>query len=1071
MNSIDLNVLRNFQSPEPKSFWSFKSFAYLLSNISTFGIVDAVDATLNLSRIKEIKLKQQNLIKQASDLNQKCGKLEERLGDLENEFEHLNQANQWRKPDLDRRLTRLSSDRDQLAKTSIKARIQNNDPDLTEVVLTIIVYVGHLLANIFTVGLYGAYQRCVLKSRIKELKAQNQHIKAHLRQEIDRWQNNKVTRVKTRIDRLQNPLAQNVGGNPAPVNPKDQARLYKEIADLKKQITNLKAEQTETERAYNTLKANHTAMKLQHTNELQQAARANNFGGNNQYYINKIAEKDREFEQEKENLENRYKAQVKQQKKQIEELQEKCNNLAAGGSSGDDGNLDFFMQELEDATRLNAVLNKQLEELTETKTKLQKVKNDRDVHLREKQAKDLELNQVRRQLNDANARVAALQTNVGNLETEVNRLQPAGEYLPFKDRLGPIPPKYVVQHREDGENELKNIRGEIGVADQVDEDDWSDYAKRYNNLKTAPEVFIAGFRHALSTIYEMAAGENAKIKLNKSASTQNTDAAEVLYRFTALDFIKGGFPIADCHAYEQHVLQLNNEKVVMYSSAPEKVLECEVVNGVRTLKVVTHLQYGDDFTPSIEVLNSTTASNGIDPIGAKCIWNKLTDVEKQHLFNLLMEPAIEDTNPDLQASAVYLQRLPQERAQLIYSLRDLIIDMGTAFQKKFAHLTKDEWKATDDKGDYKYYIDPLVVEEIEEGDDEETKIAKKAAQEAAKIQPFVKNKKEFEAVEEAEVVWQLNEDVLKTAQDGFGRPIFFNLMESAKKDYQVYFSNAKKEFHEKVYAADYKPEVVTKEDIENQYHISHKVLNPGCLFSGLLAIFMKDVHNITENNISYLKKSMAAYLDQLKKALDEVARIKSLNLPPPANYAQLQASAKLYEKFEDAIRVDHKMKVVKPGRFNWENKEEFVPMTIEAYQKWLRGEVGAPVILSSYLTPTQIDIVAHLLGVRIAVISVPYGTKANSKGRVDEQGRLMPVNENIRDAGVEISANYFGPNTKEVFLMASKNNYTYFGLFPKLRSKQDLINAGLDVQSANVLNNLDNYWHFPANELQHTWYD
>ncbi len=1037
MNSIDLNVLKNFQAPAPESFWSLASLAYLLSNITTLGIVDAVDATLNLANVKELKFEQQDLIKQAADLNQKCRNLEERLGDLENDFEKLNQANQWKKADLNRRLTRLSGERDQLVNASIEAQVPNVDPDLAEVVMTIVVYVGHLLANVLTLGIYGTYQHCVLMNRVTELKAQNQHIENHLTTEMRQWQDNKVTKVKKRIDQLQNPGAPNVGGGqPAPATPKDQSRLNKEIADLKRQITNLKAEQQETERDYHALKVKHDAMKTQHAAELQRAANVNNVGGNDRlHYITKLNEKEREFEREKENLEIRYKAKLKHQEKEIKDLQEKCDALAAGG---DDGTLEFFREELEQATNLNNQLTKQLEELTQTKVKYQQAKADLD-------AKDRELALARTQLTNANARVTALQTNVNTLQADVNRLQPAGEYLPVKDRLGPILPKYAVQHLDGGRSELNDIQGEAGVADEADKADWSEYAKRYNNLKTAPEIFRAGFRHALSTIYEMAAKDNAKIKLNRSAATDKTEAAQVLYRFTALDFIKGGHPVADCHAYEQHVLQLNNEKVVMQSSVPEKVLECQVVNGVRTLKVVTHLQYGDDFTPSIEVLNSTTATNGIDPIGAKCIWNKLTDIEKEHLFNLLMEPAIEDTNPELLASVAYLQRIPADRAQLICTLRDLLIDMGTVLEKKFAHLTPDEWKETDDEGDFKYMdiMDPS-------------------------LQPFVKEKREFEAVEEAEVVWKLNEDALKTVKDWTGTPTFFNLMERARKDYQVYFNNAKKDIHKKVYAADFKPVVVTREQIGEQYRISHKVLNAGCLYSNLLAIFMKDANDITDDNIRNLKKSMAAYLDQLKTAFDEVARIKQLSLPLPANYAQLQASAKLYEKFENAIQVDHKVTRPKPGGYMGQTEE--VPMTIEAYQKWLRGQADAPYLNKNYLTPTQIDIAAHLLGVRVAVFSVPVpGSKAQSAGQVDEFGRLIPVNANIHDAGSEISVNYFGPNTKEVFVMASKNNSTYFGLFPKLKSQYELIGAGIDASSAGTLDNLDDYWHFPEAELQFSW--
>lgn len=1045
MNNIHLSVFNHFQEPTPKSFWSFKSLNYLMTNIFTGGIVDSIDALMNLSHIKHLKLKQLDLLQQATNLTQTCGTLEARLSNLLTDFKTLDSATTWKKNGFKSDLNDLDRDQAKLFGKSIKAKVRD-DFAFVDVIYDIIICVGHQIANVLTIGLYGAYQHCALNNRIAKLKAENKHIK----DKVQDWQDSKSKIFRAQIDLLQHPSTQQAAAKPSTVDPKDQARLDKQIKDLKQEINKLKTQQKEAENAYKALKTTHAALKTQHADELKQQAAQFNKGYSNTWYSANVQKLQKEFDKDKEELKTKYKDRLKQQKTQLNQLQAKCDKLAGGGGQG--GNSEDF-QGLIDAL---SVENEDLQK------ELTKARDEKEIHLRDKNAKATELLQVRTQLLNTNQRLTnlqanatTLQTNVTALQADVQRLKPAEEYLSFKDGIGLVEPKYKIE-KPNGNSELAKIKGAVGVADGASEAKWSDYAKRYNGLKTAPEVFKAGFRYALETLYGMAQEQDAKIKLNKSQATDMSLAAQVIYRFVALDFIKGGQPVGECNSYEEHVLQLNNEKVRMRTSMPEKVLECETVNGVRILSTVVHFQDRDDFTPVEKKLAAAGVPHGIDPLGAVASWYKLTDVEQGHLFNLVMEPAIEDNHPDLQAAIIYIQNASPDRAKLICNLRDLINEMGVALAEKYSTLATSEWQATegvDTDGDPIYkYLDTMDWE----------------------LQPFNKVKKQ-PAVAQTQaskpvVNWNLNEAALKVNQDNLGNPIFLNLIVEAKKRYQAYFGNIQTEFHENVYSADFKTDRVGKHHISKQYHISHELIGmQGCLFSNLLATLMVDSSQLTTDNILYLKKSMAAYLDQLKQAHIEVEKIKKLqqfNLPLPThyanNYVQLQESVKLYEKFKTAIHSDHTY-TTGDGRQQPVKKH---PMSIELYQKWLRGETGAPTIQNSYLTPTQIDIVAHMLGIRIALFSIPnqsptgktLGEVGSYAGEVDAYGKLMPVNANVNEGQNDVSVNYFGPNTKETILMVSKNNYTYFGLFPKLKTRYNLRSLGLEEDLIIQLTQLNDYW-------------
>ncbi len=1115
MSMIRLNSFTHFQLPIQQKFWSGQSLAYLITNITNFGIKDAAKAVRDLSRIEYLKLKQQDLLKQARELNQACEKLEERFHHALRKFKTLDLTQDEQKEKFQRKITRLNNEQEQFNEKDIKANLYLS-PTFIDAVRTLMILVGHLIANALTIGLYGTYQKCVLENRLAVLKAQNKHIQKELRA----WQNTQSDNFRNQTDLLLDQFQYSTH-NPLQANPQELDSLNQQIDDLTQQIEGLQVKCQTAEQAYQALKVHQKAVQDQQNVQVQ--PQVNQKIEDHQQLIDAYKKQNEAISQElvktrqereaarqernaawdqrkaayqesratfqklTEARNERHKAEQEKNAK-IQELNQLRQQLATTieslnqvrtGSTADKQLRDTLQNDLNAARQernaawqeRNAAweqrgaayqeknektleLHKVREQLNIANTSLiqaradltaaKQLKDDLQNALtqvraqlntatQEKNSLIQRFNQAVQSLNTANGNIGILRNTVTTLDSNVRRLQNAAEYLPFKDRLGPRVPKYTIQKLDDATSELASIKGAVGVADHAPKATWSEYAKLYNELKTAAEVFKTGCCYALNMLYEMAEKEQPKIRLNKSSTTYKSESAQVVYRFIALDFIKNGHPVANCQAYEQHVLQLNNQGIYMQSSAPEQVLEVQTVNGQRILKVVTHFRYHDDFTPGEEALSSTTASYGIDPLGAKCIWEKLNDQEREHLFNLLMEPAIEDAHPALQKAYDYMQSLPPDRAQLITTLQSLIIDMGVSLEKKYQDLALDEWRATDEEGNYKYI-------NIADPD----------------LQPFTKTKKEFAIHEEKIVEWKLDEISLRGGEDP-GNFSFFHLMAAAKDHYQFYFKSIQKGFHQKIYPAYFKANPVTKKHLEDQYYVAHELTSHGCLFSNLLAVLIQDARQISADNIRYLKQAMAAYLDRLRKSAHDVQDLKRQGEQIPAE--RIAEEANRYERFRIAIQADHNL-------------------TIEQYQKWLRKEPGAPVIKDVLLTPTQIDIVAHMLGVRIALFSIPNtpSDPARSTGQIDPHGRLIPVNENMYDDQSETSVNYFGPNTEEIFLMVSENAYTYYGLFPKLVNEYELIrHHQVEPGLARKLTLLNDYWKarwvVASNPDSPSWHD
>jgi hypothetical protein len=414
--------------------------------------------------------------------------------------------------------------------------------------------------------------------------------------------------------------------------------------------------------------------------------------------------------------------------------------------------------------------------------------------------------------------------------------------------IGPIPPKYAPKREE-----IDALVGANGIDDvsETAKSLWSRYAKRYNGIETASDLFRAGFNYALKNIFHLA-DKGGMVKLNRSLGTPTSKGAQVVYRALAYEWIKGGKPIQTCRHYEFH---LNNKGVKMVSTKPEYVWKPQEVNGAQKGSLVLHFQDRDDFTPAEDELANTTAMHGIDPIAAKCLLAKLSSETANHLFIWLLEPALEDDHVDYQKSLTFITNQPKKIQEWVYLLRALICDMGVVLETKFNGLAMKEWQK---------YLDV---------DNDELQPFEKQQKNEGQVVPH-----SVEVLERYQLIpWQIHFEILSVMHNGIAQQNeFLDLIMNVQEKYQVYFKYLTPKLLDYPKKEGTIIKNLTWKQLNDQYHRVHQIIGgQGCLFSNLLTVFMTDPNDLTQVNIFKLKKAMAAYLDDPEHAKQFEAALRN----------------------------------------------------------------------------------------------------------------------------------------------------------------------------------------------------
>lgn len=178
MNNISSFQCKEYIPPQIKSFLSPKSLVFWGLNILTLGLYSGGETFSKHRRIKVLNLVQKDLHIQAAKLKQQWNDLEI---ELTNVLDHLRSSYKEDKEDLEDlrdRIGKLSLEKDKLEEKGIQGNVKL-PTKLSEIVFGTISFVGHLIGNILTVGLYGTYQNYSLKNRILVLEAQNAAKKKH----------------------------------------------------------------------------------------------------------------------------------------------------------------------------------------------------------------------------------------------------------------------------------------------------------------------------------------------------------------------------------------------------------------------------------------------------------------------------------------------------------------------------------------------------------------------------------------------------------------------------------------------------------------------------------------------------------------------------------------------------------------------------------------------------------------------------------------------------------------------------------------------------------------------------
>ncbi|MCE2981990.1 MAG: hypothetical protein LW832_00345 [Parachlamydia sp.] len=411
------------------------------------------------------------------------------------------------------------------------------------------------------------------------------------------------------------------------------------------------------------------------------------------------------------------------------------------------------------------------------------------------------------QLNSDWPTYIANQAKLGPLPSPYERRRPTVEISENVDEFDDYD-QPMLDEKPVEENVDVAIEGAPGINSELDAGT-SDYALRYNGEKTALGVVRKGLHFAITDL-----AANPKMHLNQSALILNDPAyqrhKQAIFRRLVWDFIENGALVEE-GCGDDFSLKLNVDDVKMGRSQPEKVLTYvndQSSNSFR-LEVKTVPTHFDAFTPNEEL--------AVDPASAKWIHAQLTDIEKNILFHLLMEPLISNEDPELIAAIQCLEE-DNERVKLISTAYQLINDIASALDSNFRSpgLLDDVWNYFDDANERPFQKTlPLCLF----------------------IESFEKN-----------VEWNFDPAIIA---NGNPESEFLNDFLDANLHYASIFENMSKEV-----VLEPQNESERSLCLNQQYYISKGYP----LFKTLLISLMSSEASITSENITHLKGAIATFL-------------------------------------------------------------------------------------------------------------------------------------------------------------------------------------------------------------------
>ncbi|MBA3721162.1 MAG: hypothetical protein H0W88_02015 [Parachlamydiaceae bacterium] len=671
-------------------------------------------------------------------------------------------------------------------------------------------------------------------------------------------------------------------------------------------------------------------------------------------------------------------------------------------------------------------LTTRTKEASDSRTEVGNLKTRIDQLTSERNTNNQLLATARTQLGETQSKVKTLTDQVTNLKNDLQNKASTHENEELLKSIGPITTPGSVFALDPKIQAFEGVHAKESAED-------IDHVKRYEDAKTFPELVEASFHYCFNNLIKIGEAK-PKINFNKSSEIYDgtfTANQNALYRFMVLDIIEGASLVVLACDKKLKYLQLNNF-LQLHSSKPRRV----IVKNSSNEKPTTQIVFGhiDQFTPCNE---PNKLPLGIDPVGAAIILKRLNSTERAHLFTLLMEPLINNDHYELRQAKLFVKPAkgePSESGKLVKIALDLIIDMAMNIEEKYQpNILLNLWMDT---------ADDTEVQPFNKAESLEAQAALLMKDEASEL-PFVEwrfedNKKYFD-------------------------PNFYSILLQSFDNYRAIFSN----FGTNIIEAPLKALKIADlpmnvkdalRILSPQYYIGHELMKPHqCLFTNMLGMFLLQPTQWTATNIQALRNAMANYLEDPKNN----------------------------EKFARMIGSRHKITIDKFIENSHTSTTR--PMTVKEYQNWLReGNVVTVTYkngdkrswlgqqLKTYLATKpsdkkaiiaeetrctinqkldlgelEINILANLLGVRIAVMQTGAAVKINN------DGLIVPSNE----------YEYFGPKTRQHLSLFCWTGTTYYTIFPKLKSlminPKEADQLVIEKKSFNnFVARLNNYWLF-----------
>ncbi len=341
MNSTQPIYFPQFIPPQPESLLSSKTVVFFVLNLFTLGFYGAAETVIKQHRIKKLEADGQELQQKVHQLSNSWSELEVHLFKLIDQFKDLNRENDQEFQKLNSKITNLSNENRAWKQLNIQSDIDFKN-GLTEFALNTIAFIGHLIANILTIGLYGVYQNYQLKNHVKILKAEHQHVE----KEIKNIQEAIAEKVETHLKLVKK------GAELA----KDLDLIEKTPADVsRQQAVSAKQQRTTLEQDYDDLKTRIDAIRvrvtaaetLKRTNETNLARGKDELRQLRLENANLIREKN-DLESEK----NRYQRDENRDRNVVPELREQLNSI--NEKAGRVKELEQEVQQLQQAVEIPA---------------------------------------------------------------------------------------------------------------------------------------------------------------------------------------------------------------------------------------------------------------------------------------------------------------------------------------------------------------------------------------------------------------------------------------------------------------------------------------------------------------------------------------------------------------------------------------------------------------------------------------------------------------------------------------------------------------------------------------------